>query len=132
MEMFNSTLKVRIGTSLADQGLRLWASNTGGKGFIPGQGTKTPHAMQFGKKKKLKTRMHVDRLSYFSCVLLLEILWTVAHQPPLSKGLSRQEYWSGLPCPLGDLPNPGIEPMSPALAGRCFTSSTSWEAPKPG
>ena len=52
MEMFNSTLKVRIGTSLADQGLRLWAYNTGGKGSIPGQGTKTPHAMQFGKKKK--------------------------------------------------------------------------------
>ena len=41
-------------------------------------------------------------------------LWTVAHQAPLSLGFSRQEYWSGLPCPpLGDLPNPGIEPISP-------------------
>ena len=40
--------------------------------------------------------------------------WTVAHQAPLSTGFSRQEYWSGLPFPsLGDLPNPGIEPMSP-------------------
>ena len=65
--------------------------------------------------------MHVGRLSCFSCVLLLEILWTVAHQPPLSKGLSRQEYWSGLPCPLGDLPNPcllhwqaGALPLVPA------------------
>ena len=51
--------------------------------------------------------------------------WTVAHQAPLSMGFSRQEYWSGLPCPPpGDLPNPGIEPaslMSPALAGRFFT-----------
>jgi len=46
---------------------------------------------------------------------------------------SREEYWSGLPCPpLGDLPEPGIEPeslMSPALAGRFFTNSATWEAP---
>jgi len=40
--------------------------------------------------------------------------WTVAHQAPLSMGFSRQEYWSGLPLPSpGDLPDPGIEPMSP-------------------
>ena len=48
-------------------------------------------------------------LSGFSCVQLLVILWTVAHQTPLI----RQEYWSGLPFPSpGDLPNPGIEPGS--------------------
>ena len=42
--------------------------------------------------------------------------WTVAHQAPLSRGFSQQEYWSGLPClPPGDLPDPGIELMSPAL-----------------
>ena len=47
------------------------------------------------------------------------ILWTVAHKAPLSMGFSRQEYRSGLPFPSpGDLPDPGIEPMSPALAGR--------------
>ena len=41
---------------------------------------------------------------------------TVASQAPLSMGFSRQEYWSGLPIPsLGDLPNPGLEPRSPAL-----------------
>ena len=41
-------------------------------------------------------------------------LWTIARQAPLSMGFSRQEYWSGLPCPpLGDLPDPGIEPTSP-------------------
>ena len=41
---------------------------------------------------------------------------TIACQAPLSMGFSRQEYWSGLPCPPpGDLPNPGIEPRSPAL-----------------
>ena len=42
--------------------------------------------------------------------------WTVARQAPLSVGFSRQEYWSGLPFPYpGDLPDPGIEPGSPAL-----------------
>ena len=42
--------------------------------------------------------------------------WTVAHQAPPSMGFSRQEYWSGLPFPSpGDLPDPGIEPVSPAL-----------------
>ena len=50
----------------------------------------------------------------------------------LSMGFSRQEYWSGLPCPSpGDLPYPRIEPKSlrsPALAGRFFTTSTTWEA----
>ena len=53
-------------------------------------------------------------------------------QAPQSMGFSRQEYWSGLPCPPpGDLPHPGIEPtslMSPALAGRFFTTSATWEA----
>ena len=48
--------------------------------------------------------------------------WTVAHQAPLSMGFLRQEYWRGLPFPTpGDLPNPGIEPKSPALAGGFFT-----------
>jgi len=47
--------------------------------------------------------------------------WAVAHQAPLSMGFSRQEYWSGLPFPTpGDLPDPEIEPMSPALASGFF------------
>ena len=50
-----------------------------------------------------------------SCQTLV-IPWTVACQVPLSMGFPRQEYWSGLPFPSpGDLPDPGIEPMSPAL-----------------
>ena len=50
-------------------------------------------------------------------------LWTAAHQAPLSLGFSRQEYWAGLPFPSpGDLPHPGIEPVSPALAGIFFTT----------
>ena len=49
--------------------------------------------------------------------------WTVAHQDPLSMGFSRPEYWSGLPFPSpGDLPNPGIEPRSPALQADALTS----------
>ena len=71
-------------------------------------------------------------LSRFSCVRLFETLWTVAHQAPLSMGFSRQEYWSGLPCPPpGDLPDLGKEIASlpfPELAGECITTSTTWEA----
>ena len=81
--------------------------------------------------------------------------WNVARQAPLSVGFSkkehwsglpspapmtvnsvqsmafcRQEYWSGLPFPTsGDLPNTGIEPASPALAGRFLTTSATLEAP---
>ena len=69
-------------------------------------------------------------LSHFSRVQLFVILWTVAHQAPLSIGLSSQECWSGLPCPPpGNLPDPEIEPMSPtspALIGRFFTLRTTW------
>ena len=62
-------------------------------------------------------------LSCSSPVRLFETLWTVARQTPLSMGFSRQEDWSGLPFPSpGDLPNPEIELMSPALAGRFFTT----------
>ena len=62
----------------------------------------------------------------------LGLHFIIAHQVLLSVGFSGQEYWSGLPClPPGDLPDPGMEPeslMSPALAGRFFTTSTFWEA----
>ena len=71
-------------------------------------------------------------LSHFSHVQLFAALWTVAHQPPLSMGFSRQEYWSGLPCPLPrDLPDTGVESgylKPPALAGMFFTTSATWEA----
>ena len=53
-------------------------------------------------------------LSRFSRVQLFVTVWTVSHQAPLSMEFSRQDYWSGLPCPpLGDLLDPGIEPKSP-------------------
>ena len=57
----------------------------------------------------------------FSCVQLSE-----TSQSPLSMGFSRQEYWSGFTCPPPeDLPDPGIElmsPVSPTLAGKLFTA----------
>ena len=60
------------------------------------------------------------------CIFVIS--WTIAHQAPLSMGFSRQEYWSGLPFPSpGDLPDPEMEPVSPALAGRFFTISAIWE-----
>ena len=59
-------------------------------------------------------------------VRLFATPWTVAYQVPLAMGFSRQEYWSGLPCPPpGDRPNPGIKPASPALAGGFFTTEPS-------
>ena len=55
----------------------------------------------------------VQAKSHFSYVQLCGTLRTVAHQAPLSMGFSRQGYWSGLPFPpAGDLPDPGIEPVS--------------------
>ena len=62
-------------------------------------------------------------VQWLSHVQLFATLWTIAHQAPLSMGFPRQEYWSGLPFPSpGDLPNPGIKPMSPEFAGRFFTT----------
>ena len=59
---------------------------------------------------------HAYVLSHLSRVCFFATPWTVARQAPLSLGFSRQEHWSGLPCPSpGGLPDPGIEPRSPAL-----------------
>ena len=64
-------------------------------------------------EKLLYACMHAQSLSR---VQLFVTPWTVAHQAPLSMGFFRQEYWTGLSFPSpGDLPNPGIEPASPAL-----------------
>ena len=60
-----------------------------------------------------------------SCLVMCDSVtpWTIAHQAPLSMEFSRQEYWSVLTFPTPrDLPNPGIEPGSPALAGGFFTT----------
>ena len=92
---------------------------------IPCEWQKSCHIEAF-----LELYMYVCMLSHFSHVRLFATLWTVARQAPLSMGFSRQEYWSGWPCPSpGDLPSPGIELASlrsPALAGRFFPSGTTW------
>ena len=71
-------------------------------------------------------KYHMYMLSH---VQLFVTTWTVAHQVPLSMGFPRQGHWSELPFPhLGDLPDPGIEPVSPvspALAGKFFTTESS-------
>ena len=78
-----------------------------------------------GPELKVKWR-ESESVRSLSHVWLLWSPWTVAHQAPLSMGFSRQEYWTGLSCPP---PDPGIEPvspMTPELAGRFSTSSTTW------
>ena len=84
------------------------------------------------KYMKICSTSYVIVLSRFHHVRLFATPWTIEHQAPLSMGFPRQEYWSGLPLPSpGDLPDPGIEPMSlasPALAGGFFTTSPTWEA----
>ena len=68
------------------------------------------------KTKKMCARCHVQ---------LFVTSWTVIHQAPLSMEFSKQEDWSGLPFPPPrDLPNPGTDPTSPALAGRFLTDES--------
>ena len=77
-------------------------------------------------------------LSHFIHVQLCANPWIISCQAPLSMGFPRQEYWSGFPCPSpGDLPDPGIKPVSLGikptsltsltLAGGFFTPSATWE-----
>ena len=109
-----------MGTSLAVYRLRLYASNAGEAGSIPGQSTKIARAWCVASKiKTAKNKqkmvicktlenindgacMHAQLLSY---VRLCDPIDCVPLQAPLSVGFSRQEYWSGLPCP-----PPGIFP----------------------
>ena len=79
------------------------SSRVGSAGLIPGQGTKVSHVL--------------------SHVQLFATPWTVAYQDPLSVWYFRQEYWSGLLLPTpGDLPDPEIKLVSPALAGGFSTT----------
>ena len=73
--------------------------------------------------------LYILSMYLLSHVQLFTILWTVARQAPLSMGFSRQDNWNGLPSPPpGDLPDPGIEPGSLALAGGFFTLWATREA----
>ena len=85
------------------------------------------HEKEFCNLQSILKMLCACVLSCFSCVQLFVTLWTVAYQAPLSTESSRQEYWSGLPCPPPrDLLHQGIKLapfMSPALAGGVFTTS---------
>ena len=72
---------------------------------------------KFSDIKHIHIAVHICVV--LSCFVLFNsaILWTVAHQAPLSMGFSKQEYWTGLPFPSsGDLPHPGTESTSPTSA----------------
>ena len=115
--------------------LRGEAGSISGSGRFPGEGNGNP--LQYSCLENPMDRgiwevaIGAYVLSCFSPSCLFATLWTIAHQASLSVGFSSQEYWSGLPCPPpGELPNPGIEPLSPAspmLAGRFFTTRVTWQ-----
>ena len=64
----------------------------------------------------MKQLYYIVKVKSLSCVRLFVTPWTIAYQAPPSMRFSRQECWSGLPFPSQrDLPDPGIEPRSPAL-----------------
>ena len=65
-----------------------------------------------------------------SCLTLCNSMDCIVRQTPLSTELSRQEYWSGLPFPSPDLPHPGIEPTTPALAGGFFITEPPGKPPQ--
>ena len=76
--------------------------------------------MKWGNCLRLGMKVKVNSLSH---VQLFASPWTVDHQAPPSMEFSRQEYWNRLPFPSpGDLPHPEMKPVSPALAGRFFTT----------
>ena len=84
------------------------------KSLLCGKGSLVPLVAQM--VKNLPAMQEWNQMKSLSRVRLFVTTWTVAYQAPPPMGLSRQEYWSGLPFPFpGDLPNPGIKPKSPAL-----------------
>ena len=79
---------------------------------------------QLGGREKVKVKS-------LSRVRLFAVPWTVAHQAPLSMGLRRHEYWSGLPFPSpGDHPDPGIKPGSPTLQADALPSELPGKCPR--
>jgi len=99
------------------------------RGDTPGE-RKSVHKRKKESRTQPGCRGGGGSLAFLKCTGTQQVcapLGAAARQAPPSTGFSRQEYWSGLPCPPpGDLPNPGMEPVSltsPALAGGFFTTS---------
>ena len=103
---------------------RWWLPEAGERGTADGCGVSSGKCFETSQKW-LHCTKNVLHACTLSRVRLSVTPWTVARQAPLSMEFSRQEYWSGLLFPSsGDLPDPGIEsvsPESPALVGRFFT-----------
>ena len=117
--MLRNTLQSWMGK---EKGRREWASLTSYSegGTLPILENKVIKLYYWGMFHVLK-KITMSVLRRFSCIWLFVTLWKVAHQAPLSMEFSRQEHWSGLPCPPpGDLPNPGIKPRSPTLQADSF------------
>jgi len=88
--------------------VKTMSSNAGGAGLMSDQGTEAPSVLV---------------LVILSCLTLCHPM-DCTHQTPLSLGISRQEYWSGLPFHSpGGPPNPGIKPRPPALQADCLPLS---------
>ena len=87
-----------------------------------------------GQQRDSAIQIHESKMKVksLSRVQLFATPWTVAYQAPPSMGFSRQECWSGLPFPSpGDLPDPGIEPRSPALRADTLPSEPPGHVSKP-
>ena len=94
--------------------------------YLPYIGTFQSHVYKIFQSHiyKILYLLHVYMLIHFSCIGLFGSPWTVVCQAHLSRGFSKQKYWSGLPFPSpGYLPDPGIELVSPALPGlyECYS-----------
>ena len=115
-KIMSSPLHLTGGNQAADEGVAICVGNTMGHG---------------GPRNSQSTcSMFVLCAHLLSHVRLFETPWTVAHQAPLSMMDSPgKNSGVGKPFPSpGDLPNPGVEPASPALAGGLFTTSATWRA----
>ena len=121
--------KVKMSTILTSQGrmrIKTGTAHSRVPGFCDAHRAREDYILQVLCQRH---RVAVSMLGRFSHIRLFAIPWIVARQVLLSMGFSRQEHWGGLPCsPPGDLPDPGIEPVSltsPALAGEFFTTSAT-------
>ena len=120
--------------------MRRTLTDSGGKAFVPPG--KNSRVMIQGRGRGRGTRLQILCVQRAGEPSLAEREaglesgsppWTVACQFPLSIEFSRQEYWNGLPFPSpGDLSDPGIEPTSPTLAGRFFTTEPPGKPTKSG
>ena len=142
MVTFPPELRVRPNDQQSRGGVKQWRDTGWGWGspsFVTGQAdngtTYTNLGKSYAQLLPAPPLATACMLSRFNPVRLSVSLWTVVLQAPQSMGFSRQEYWSGLPYPPPrNLPDPGIKPaslISPALAGRFFTTSATWEAHSP-